>query len=74
MMAAARTASFAAPGVSPGARSGSDLICLHAAFGQDEASHGAERYVVNDNGLIWVPCDAVAALTTVGGFVVATRE
>jgi hypothetical protein len=40
-------------------------------FGQDEANHGAERYRVGNDGLTWVPPEAVAFLTNKGGFVVA---
>jgi hypothetical protein len=44
---------------------------LRAAFGQDEANHGAARYSVDKDGLIQVPLEAVGPLTTIGGFVLA---
>jgi hypothetical protein len=46
-------------------------MALRAAFGQDEANHGAVRYLVDDDGLIRVPLEAVDPLTTIGGFVMA---
>ena len=61
----------AAPGSSPGVSPCGDLIPLRAAFGQDEASHGAARYSLDDGGLIQVPLEAVGPLTTIGGFVLA---
>ncbi len=61
----------AAPGSSPGAPLGGDLIPLRATFGQDEASHGETRYSVDGHGLIQVPPEAVGPLTTIGGFVLA---
>ena len=61
----------AAPGSSPGVSLGGDLIPLRAAFGQDEANHGATRYSVDKDGLIQVPPEAVGPLTTIGGFVLA---
>jgi hypothetical protein len=60
-----------APGSSPGVSLGRDMILLHAAFGQDEANHGAARYWVDNDGLIQVPLEAVGPLTTIGGFVLA---
>ena len=60
-----------APGSIPGVLVGGDLIPLRAAFGQDEANHGAMRYLVDDEGLIRVPLEAVKPLTTIGGFVLA---
>jgi hypothetical protein len=44
---------------------------LRAAFGQDEANHGAARYSVDKDGLIQVPLEAVGPLTMIGGFVLA---
>ena len=61
----------ATPGSSPGVSLGGDLIPLRAAFGQDEANQGTERYSVDKDGLIQVPPEAVGPLTTVGGFVLA---
>ena len=64
-----------APGSIPGVLLGGDLIPLRAAFGQDEANHGAVRYLVDDNGSVRVPLEAVDPLTTIGGFVMAqTRD
>ena len=60
-----------APGSIPGVLLGGDLIPLRAAFGQDEANHGAVRYLVDDNGSVRVPLGAVDPLTTIGGFVMA---
>jgi hypothetical protein len=60
-----------APGSNPGVPLGGDLIPLRAAFSQDEANHGATRYLVDNDGLIRVPLEAVGPLTTVGGFVLA---
>jgi hypothetical protein len=59
----------AAPGLSPGVSTGRELILLRAAFGQDEANHGTERYAVDNNGLVRVPLEAVDPLITIGGFV-----
>ena len=65
----------AVPGLSPGVSLGGDLIPLRAAFSQDEASHGAARYSVNNDGIIQVPLEAVGPLTTIGGFILAkTRD
>jgi hypothetical protein len=61
----------ATPGSSPGVSLGGDLIPLRAAFGQDEANQGTERYSVDKDCLIQVPPEAVGPLTTVGGFVLA---
>src|SRR2546421_2263894 len=41
-----------APGSIPGVLLGQDLIPLRAAFSQDEANHGAVRYLVDNNGLV----------------------
>ena len=60
-----------APGSNPGVTLGGDLIPLRAVFSQDEANHGASRYLVDNDGLIQVPLEAVGPLTTVGGFVLA---
>jgi hypothetical protein len=60
-----------APGSTPGVSPGGDLIPLRAAFGQDEANHGAARYSIDKDGLIQVPPEAVGPLTTIGGFVLA---
>jgi hypothetical protein len=68
VMAAPETPVFVAPGFCPGAFRAGGLTPLRAAFGQDEANHGTEQYLVDQNGLIWVPLEAVAALTKVGGF------
>jgi hypothetical protein len=46
---------------------------LRAAFGQDEANHGATRYSVDKDGMIQVPPEAVGPLTTIGGFVLANN-
>ena len=59
------------PGSTPGVSLGGDLIPLRAAFGQDEANHGATRYSVDKDGMIQVPPEAVGPLTTIGGFVLA---
>jgi hypothetical protein len=64
-----KAAVAAAPGSNPGVSLGGDLILLRAAFGQDEANHGAARYSVANDGLIQVPLEAVGPLTTIGGFV-----
>jgi len=61
----------AAPGSIPGVPLAERLITLRAAFGQDEANHGTARFLVNDDGLIEVPVEAVFPLTTTGGFVFA---
>jgi hypothetical protein len=63
-----------APGSIPGVSPGEDLIPLRAAFGQDEANHGAARYSVDEDGLIQVPPEAVGPLTTIGGFVLAKNR
>lgn len=60
-----------APGFSPGVPAGQDLVLLRAAFGQDEASHGMDRYTADNEGLIRVPLEAAGPLVTVGGFVLA---
>jgi hypothetical protein len=60
-----------APGSSPGVSLDGDLIPLRAAFSQDEANHGTARYLVDNDGLIQVPREAVGPLTTIGGFVLA---
>jgi hypothetical protein len=59
------------PGFNPGVPLRRQLIPLCAVFGQDEASHGTERYRVDNDGLVRVPVEAVAFLTSKGGFVVA---
>jgi hypothetical protein len=64
----------AAPGSSPGVSLAGDLIPLRAAFGQDEANHGAMRYLVDNGGQIQVPLEAVGPLTTIGGFVLAKNS
>jgi hypothetical protein len=61
----------AAPGSIPGVPPAVDLLPLRAVFGQDEANHGTARYLVNGDGLIQVPLEAVAPLTATGGFVFA---
>lgn len=66
-----RTSIIEAPGSDPGASVTHGLIPLRAVFGQDEANHGPERYTVDNNGLVWVPAEAVAPLTAIGGFVLA---
>jgi hypothetical protein len=43
-------------------------MLLHAAFGQDEASHGMARYPVDADGVIRVPLEAVGPLIWTGGF------
>jgi hypothetical protein len=48
-----------------------ELVALRAAFGQDEANHGTERYCVERDGLVRVPPEAVPYLTRVGGFALA---
>ena len=63
-----------APGSNPGVTLGADLIPLRAVFSQDEANHGASRYLVDNDGLIQVPLEAVGPLTTVGGFVLAKNS
>jgi hypothetical protein len=63
-----------APGSNPGVSLGEDLIPLRAAFCQDEANHGAVRYLVDNDRLIQVPLEAVGPLTTVGGFVLAKNS
>jgi hypothetical protein len=60
-----------APGLSPGVPTGPNLILLRAAFGQDEANHGTERYPVDKDGLVRVPLEAVGPLIRIGGFVLA---
>ena len=60
-----------APGFSPGVSAGQDLVLLRAAFGQDEANHGTDRYSVDDEGWVRVPLKAVGPLVSVGGFVLA---
>ena len=60
-----------APGSNPGVTLAGGLIPLRAAFGQDEANHGATRYLVDNDGLIQVPPEAVGPLTTIRGFVLA---
>jgi hypothetical protein len=62
------------PGSNPGVTLGGDLIPLRAVFSQDEANHGASRYLVDNDGLIQVPLEAVGPLTTVGGFVLAKNS
>jgi hypothetical protein len=47
------------------------LIALRPVFGQDEANHGTARYRVESDGLVHVPPEAVAFLTSKGGFAVA---
>jgi hypothetical protein len=58
-----------APGFSPGVPAGQNLVLLSAAFGQDEANHGTDRYAVDNEGLVRVPLEAAGPLVTVGGFV-----
>ena len=60
-----------APGFDPGASCPGELVALRAAFGQDEANHGTQRYRVDNDGLVRVPRDAVGFLIGNGGFVVA---
>jgi len=62
---------FAAPGLGPGVPIARDLIPLRAAFGQDEANHGTQRYPIDGDGLVRVPLEAVGPLISVGGFVFA---
>lgn len=62
---------IAAPGLRPGVPTGPNLILLRAVFGQDEANHGTERYLVDKDGLVRVPSEALGPLITVGGFVLA---
>lgn len=59
----------AAPGITPGVSAGSDTVLLRAAFGQDEANHGTDRYMVDNERLVRVPLVAVGPLITIGGFV-----
>jgi hypothetical protein len=68
-----RASVVAAPGSNPGVSLGGGLIPLRAAFGQDEANYGAARYPVDSDSLIQVPLEAVGPLTTIGGFVLATK-
>jgi hypothetical protein len=65
------TSIIEAPGSDPGASVKRGLIPLRAVFGQDEANHDTECYTVDNNGLVWVPIEAVAPLTAIGGFVLA---
>jgi hypothetical protein len=58
----------AAPGSAPGVAVRRELILLHAAFGQNEANHGAVRYPVDSDGLIRVPLEAAGPLIGNGGF------
>jgi hypothetical protein len=58
----------------PGSNPGVSLIPLRAEFSQDEANHGAVRYLVDNDRLIQVPLEAVGPLTTVGGFVLAKNS
>ncbi|MBV9553854.1 MAG: hypothetical protein JO032_13815, partial [Alphaproteobacteria bacterium] len=44
-----------------------ELVALRAAFGQDEATHGARRYRVDNDGIVLVPREAVAPLIHTGG-------
>ena len=60
------------PGSIPGVPLTEGPIPLRAVFGQDEANHGTARYLVDGEGLIQVPLEAVVPLTTTGGFVFAT--
>jgi hypothetical protein len=69
-----KASAVAAPGSTPGASIATDLIRLRPAFGQDEASHGTTRYVVDDDGLIQVPREAAGPLTAIGGFVLVTTK
>ena len=57
-----------APGSSPGAPPGQELMPLRAMFGQDEVNYGTARYAVGGDGLVWVPPEAIGALIAVGGF------
>lgn len=59
------------PGVSPGVSVWQGATPLRAAFGQDEANHGTARYPVGNDGLIWVPLEAVGPLAAIGGFAMA---
>lgn len=69
-----RTSIIEAPGSDPGASVTHGLIPLRAVFGQDEANHGTECYTVDNNGLVWVPIEAVVPLTAIGGFVLASSR
>lgn len=60
-----------APGSDPGAPLRGGVVALRAVFGQDEANHGVVRYRVGNDGLVWVPREAVEFLISKGGFVVA---
>jgi hypothetical protein len=66
-----KTSVVPAPGTSSGVSLDPDLIPLRAAFSQDEANHGTARYLVDNDGVIQVPLEAVGPLTTIGGFVLA---
>ena len=61
-------AATVAPGITPGVAAGSDLVVLRAAFGQDEVNHGTDRYMVDNEGLVRVPLEAVSPLIAIGGF------
>jgi hypothetical protein len=49
----------------------SNLVRLIAPRGTDECNFGEVAYRVHEDGHVDVPQEAVPALTTVGGFVVA---
>ena len=51
-----------------------EMVALRAAFGQDEANHGTERYCVDPDGLVRVPPEAVFYLTHVGGFALVMAD
>src|SRR5262249_45997658 len=61
----------ATPGILPGVPGRLGMIALRAGFGQDEANHGTARFRVDNDGVVWVPQEAVAHLTSRGGFAVA---
>jgi hypothetical protein len=53
------------PGSNPGVSLEADPISLRAAFSQDETNQRAAQYLIDDDGLIRVPPEAIGPLTTI---------
>lgn len=71
---ASKAPATATPGSLPGVPAAKGLMTLRAVFGQDEANHGTARFLVDGEGLIEVPVEAVFPLTATGGFVITRSD